>query len=107
MGSYDTDALYTVDYTSGAATLVGGLGIDLISLGLEWWNDTLYIAAQSATSGDYEIGMLDVETGAYGYLMSLPAPADLVATGLGIIPEPATLGLLACYVLTFCALRRR
>jgi hypothetical protein len=93
--SKHTDALYTVDRLSGESTYVGDLGIDDLSGGAEWFDGQLFMAVQNGSSFDFEIGTVDVVTGAYGLTFTLgEGIADQVATGLAIVPEPACVTLL-------------
>jgi hypothetical protein len=105
MVSYsDIDSLYTVDPNTGGATPIGsGLGVDSGGYGAEWFGGQVFAAAQNHTSGDFEIGTVDVVSGLYSATITVSAggAAD-VATSLTVIPEPATLGLLlvACVALS-------
>jgi hypothetical protein len=96
-----TDSLYSVDPLTAETTLVGAFGIDTDDLGGEWFDGQLYAAAQNLTSGSFEIGTIDHTSGAYAPLYSVASGASDVATGLTVIPEPATLGLLLVAGLTF------
>jgi hypothetical protein len=102
---YEDDALYTVDRNTGAATWVGPLGIDADDLGGEWFGGQLFAAAQNGSSGYFEIGTVDVATGWYSPLMTVASGVDFVATGLTVIPEPTSFGLLLLGSLSL--LRRR
>ncbi len=104
--SKNTDTLYEVDRATAALTYIGHLGINGWSVGAEWFDDHLYMAVQNGTSGDFEIGEVDTETGVYGNVFTLAeGGADYVATGLAIVPEPATAILLVTVV--FAISRRR
>jgi hypothetical protein len=63
MLSYATDALYTINPATAAATLVGSVGIDALDFGAEWFEDELYAAVRNAASGLLEIGTVDVTSG--------------------------------------------
>jgi hypothetical protein len=97
------DNVYTLDRATGTPTLVGDLGINVISIGMEWWEGQLWMAAQNATSGQYEIGLVDPATGVYTAQFAAPHAAANVATALTIVPEPASLLLMTLAI----ALRRR
>lgn len=90
-----TDTLYEVDLGHGGLEPVGHLGINDLSAGAEWFDGELFLAVQNGSSGDFEIGTLDVTTGAYDLSFVLEdGIADYVATGLAVVPEPTTLVLL-------------
>lgn len=92
MLSYDTDSLYTVDPDTGSPTLVGGLGITFGGCGAEWFAGQMYAGLCNTTSGNFEIGTVDVVSGLYSTLITV---GDLWGvTGMTIVPEPTTLGLL-------------
>ena len=95
MTSYYSDALHVVDPETAAATQIGsGFGVDSDGLGAEWFDNQLYIANQNITSGNVEIGLVDVETGVYSQRVTLSAGASSQATALTIIPEPQMLGMI-------------
>jgi hypothetical protein len=95
MASYRTDALYTVDPLTADVMQIGaGLGINAYALGAEWFADQLFAAAQNGSTGYFEIGTVDVATGLYSLEMTVASGVDYVATGLTVIPEPTTVGLL-------------
>jgi hypothetical protein len=95
-----TDELWAVDYHNATASLVGSLGVDIQNGGAEFFGGTLYLANQNLTTGFYEIGTVNVLTGAYTTLYQLGTfPDPNVQTqfvSLSIIPAPggvAVLGL--------------
>ena len=106
MVSPDDDTLYEVDYTTAAATPVGALGVDLSNLGMEWWENQLYIVMRNLTSSGYELGTLDTDTGAYTYDFTIRPGFSNAPSALAVIPEPASLSLFVC-VLMLSIYRRR
>jgi len=102
------DALYTVDYTTAAPTLVGSLGIDVAQQGMDFYefNGVLYHAVDNETTGRFELGTTSTATGAYSYLQTVVDANLDGTTSLAIIPSPATAGLLGLGGL-FATRRRR
>ncbi len=89
------DALSSVNRATGGLSYIGDLGIDDLEAGAEWFEGQLYLAVQSGTSFDLEIGRVDVATGAYTPVFTLgEGIAAEVATGLAIVPEPTSVALL-------------
>ncbi len=107
MVSYDgpNDRLYIVDPATADATLVGHLGINGYDYGAEWFGDEMFVAAQNGSTGNLEIGTVDVASGLYSSMMTIADGAAYTATALTIIPEPGTAGLLLLGC--FGVLRRR
>jgi len=104
--SKHTDALYEMDPTNGQVSFIGSLGIDDLSGGAEWFDGQLFLAVGNGTSGDYEIGTVNVLTGEYSTVVAVqPGGGEEVAIGLAIVPEPATAVL--CLLLGGWVLRRR
>jgi len=94
-GSPGATTLYTVDTTTGAATLVGSMGLDSVLIGLAYdeVNEILYANAVD-TAGD-NLGRLytvDVASGATT-LVGLNHAGQI--DGLAWIPEPTGLSILA------------
>jgi len=94
MASYQTEMLYTVDPATAAITPVGDMGISSAGLGAEWFDGGLFVAAQNLSTGNVEIGTLDVATGEYSLLFTLASGADSYATGLTVVPEPGIVAYL-------------
>ena len=92
--SYATDSVYTVDPATAEATLLGALGIEIGEVGAAWFGGQLYAATQNFTANSFEIGTIDVASGAYSTYYHVADGASEVATALTIIPEPTTLLLL-------------
>lgn len=103
------DELWAVDHNTATASLVGSLGVDIQNGGAEFFNGTLYLTNQNLTTGFFEIGTVDLNTGAYSTLIQLgtfPDPnvqTELVS--LSIIPAPGGLAVLGLAGLA--ATRRR
>lgn len=94
------DELWSIDYNTGTASLIGSLGVDIQNGGAEFYDGVLYLANQNLDTGFFEIGTIDVTTGAYSTMMQLGSFTDPnVASelvSLSIIPAPggfAVLGL--------------
>jgi hypothetical protein len=104
MMSDDTDSLYSLDPDTGLASFVGHLGISVGSCGAEWLDGMLYTGLENHSSGTYEIGTVDMDTGLYSNLLTLGS-YDAI-TGMTVIPEPGTLGLLVAGGLVIARRRR-
>lgn len=103
------NALYTVDFglingPNPTGSLVGHLGIINESNGAEWHNGRLWAAMQNTNTGDYELGVINVATGAYSARRVL-GMSSMDPTGLVVIPAPGAAALLTLAGLA--ALRRR
>lgn len=101
------DALYTVDPDDATTLQVGRLGIDALGLGAEWFDGQLFAAAQNASSGYFEIGTVDYETGPYSTEIRVAQGVAEQATALTVIPEPSVLGLFATAEIVLLRRRRR
>ncbi|MFG0307378.1 MAG: hypothetical protein ACF8Q5_14325 [Phycisphaerales bacterium JB040] len=90
------DALYTIDYTTAAATLVGSLGIDVAQQGMDFYefNGVLYHAVDNETTGRFELGTTDTTTGAYTFLKTIVDANLQGSTSLAVIPTPASAAVL-------------
>ncbi len=102
-------ALYTVDYDLSdgpdpTATLVGPLGIEMRKHGADFFEGTLYAAAQYR-GGPLALGSIDTLTGSFHELM-LVGPRAREDIALAIVPEPASLGLLGLGALALLRYRR-
>lgn len=104
MASFSTNSLYTVNRATGHATLVGPMGMASGDLGMEWWQQALYVATQNFSTGLLDVGVLNESSGAYSRLFSLNVPAASVATSLAIVPEPTVCILMLA---ALCYRRRR
>jgi len=103
--SKHADALYSVNRATGELSYIGDLGINSLEGGAEWFEGQLFLGVQNGTSLDFEIGTVDVESGAYTAVFTLgEGIAEEVATGLAIVPEPGCVTLLL--VGSFLAWRR-
>ena len=94
MASLQYDTLYEVDQNTGSATPVGDFGVDISGQGLEWYDNTLFVAAQNVESGFLELGTYSTTTGAYTEMLTIDATLYMRATSLAIIPEPSAIALL-------------
>jgi hypothetical protein len=101
------DGLFTVDRGTASASLVGFFGIDAADLGAEWYDGHLYAAMQNSSSGHLEIGLVDPASGGYSPLYTVASNVGAVATGLTVIPEPSTSGVVLLACLGFFYARRR
>lgn len=102
----DTDAIYPVDRNTGAAgSGIGSLGVDSLASGLEWFDGGLYAAIQNGTADEFQVGLIDLNTGAYSSVQTLEQGAVVAATSIAVVPTPGAGALLA--VAGIGALRRR
>jgi len=101
-----SDSLYTVDRGTGAATLVGSLGLDYFNGGAEFFDGTLYAFIQDTSRQEFVLGTIDASTGQFSFLRSITAydPNVTHYASLAVVPAPATLSLLGLGIL---ARRRR
>lgn len=106
-----------VDYTLGggpdpSATLIGPAGLDIVKAGLDYFegDSTLYALFSSRTGpGTSSVGLytIDQTTGAATLHTDLSdAFREYGPSGLAIIPEPATLAMLAAGALVLARKRR-
>jgi hypothetical protein len=94
--------LYTLDIDTGAATLIGNLGVNCDMAGLAYDEVTQTLYLNDCWAGASDLYTVDVETG----VATLVGPNGFeMIDGLAWIPEPASLGLLA--IAGLLALRRR
>jgi hypothetical protein len=101
------DGLFTVDLEAASANLIGFFGIDADDLGAEWYHGGLYAAMQNRSSGCFEIGVVDPESGLYSALYTVASGVDYVATGLTVVPEPSAFGMLLLAAFGLFSTRRR
>ncbi len=102
-----TDGLYPIDFGSGAAgPLIGTLGIDSDSCGIEFLNGTLYAAIQNITDDKFQIGIIDTSSGAFSPFFDLLDFAERSATGFALVPAPSGLALLGTAGLVLARRRR-
>lgn len=99
-------SLYTVDINTGAASLVGGFGVNAENAGLEVFNGELWAALQDPSALVTRVGTVDTATGAFTEVFSI----DISAIGTGptaivVLPAPGAASLLAAGV--FGVTRRR
>jgi hypothetical protein len=108
-GALGTGDLTEVDYglangPDPTGTVVGDLGVDFGNGGAEFFDGTLYALIQDLTNQTLVVGSVDTTTGLFTQLQQFdvftPGPV-----GLAVVPEPATLSLLALAGLA--VLRRR
>jgi len=61
----DTNSLYSVDRSTGLATLVGSCGEDLSASGLAWdsWHRRMYVSDVTLGGGAWGLGTVDLGTG--------------------------------------------
>ncbi len=101
----DADALFPLSWVDGSAgAAIGPLGIDSLSSGMEFFNGVLYAAVQNGTSNAFELGTINLNTGAYTTTQAIHAGAAQATTAVAIIPAP---GALAAMGLGLLAGRRR
>lgn len=92
--------------TTELGTKTGDFGIDVRLHGFEFHRGVLYAAVHRTTSDRFDLGTIDLQTGAFSYLMTIDENALGISVGLTVIPAPAGAGaLLAAAGLV--ALRRR
>ncbi len=103
--SHETDDLSTVDRLTGQTTRVGFLDHNARRTALEWYNGDLFLLTQNLNSGFLEIGTLNPSTVAYDPIFTLDATTSQQNSALAILPEPASLMMLAG--LALLATRRR
>lgn len=103
-----TDLLYTVDRATGAATPVGGLGLDYFNGGAEFFDGTLYALLQDTSREEFVFGTIDTSSGAFTGLRVVTGydPAEVHFASLAVVPAPATLGLLGAGLLAGARRRR-
>lgn len=90
--SYDTNGLYTVNQTTGQATIVGYTGVNLLGCGAEWFDGLLYAGLENLATGMYEIGTLDAGTGAFTAILTVDE--NVGVNGMTVIPEPTALAFM-------------
>lgn len=90
------DALYSIDYNTAAATMIGSLGIDVSQQGMDFFefDGTLYHAVDNETTGRFELGTTDTSTGAYTFLQTIVDANLEGSTSIAIIPAPGSVALL-------------
>jgi hypothetical protein len=101
------DALFTVDRVSGAASLVGVLGLDYLNGGAEFFDGTLYAILQDTSRDQFVFGTINTGTGEFGFLRTITSydPNLTYFASIAVVPAPASLGLIGLGALV--AARRR
>ncbi len=107
--------LYTLDWQllggpDPSSTLIGNTGYNPANTGLDYYDDTLYAMSMNNVSGNFDIGVftVDTTTGAYTLLVDLSGEtATRGSQSIAVIPEPATLCLLALGGIAVAMRRRR
>lgn len=107
--------LYTLDWQLAggpdpSSTLIGNTGYNPANTGLDYYGDTLYAMSMNNVSGNFDIGVftVDTTTGAYSLLIDLSGETGVRGSqAIAVIPEPATLCLLAIGGFAVAMRRRR
>jgi MYXO-CTERM domain-containing protein len=91
------DALYTVNYSNAATTLVGSLGLDYHFGGAEFFEGTLYALIEDTSRQELVLGSIDTSSGAFTPLQSIASydPNQNNYIGLAVVPTPSSLALLS------------
>ncbi|MEM7755492.1 MAG: hypothetical protein AAF297_07625 [Planctomycetota bacterium] len=92
----NNDALFTVDYTTGDITTVGDLGVDIQNAGATFFDGQLWAAFQNNSTGNLEVGTIDVNSGALSSAFTLAGfPTGTPATvAFAVIPAPGSIAVL-------------
>lgn len=104
------DNLYTIDFGTGNATLVGTSNIDMFNTGAEFFAGRLFAAVFDETTSLLSFGTIDTSTAAFtafasvdltGQVDAIPQPVSLV-----VVPAPAGAAVLGLAGLAVARRRR-
>lgn len=106
-----SDALFTMDLTTGTLTQVGsGVGFDFRNQGGEWWNGQYWAALEDVTNDQLVLGTIDTTTGLFNLEVVLQSGLGNLAAnqtiGLAVIPSPSSIALLGIGALAVTRRRR-
>jgi MYXO-CTERM domain-containing protein len=109
-----SNSLYFTDNLAPGAgvqiplTLVGALDDTIVSSGLHFFGGQLYAGVRNTDTGNFEVGTLDLTTGAYTPIsVLLGGITGSTPTGLAVIPAPGGAAVLGLGLIAASRRRRR